>query len=325
MDELIDNYIGFYSGTDFWCAEKPDLTNLQDALALGQFLPVLVGQWDTPNFKLGVTADGMLLLHAKELIHDVPAMGRPEYFEASMAWWEKFMEQAYAFQLFVESASLQLDEERPVLTATVTPETSWTFGLMRGRIVRGNRSGEPYTSPERHRLRTYLEYVRDARQIPDGEFFLAPWPVIPSEIFATAIEQLSLVALQPGLVRWLSFIARSKVAFSRHDFEMSFVLSWFVIESAVNQMAKDSRQTEAAQRSNFYPRLQHLLHLGLISAEELKEINDLRRQRNALVHESESSTGVHSAAQRAGLIATGLALRTTGIDMLLQWHCAVRY
>jgi hypothetical protein len=177
-------------------------------------------------------------------------------------------------------------------------------------------------------LNRYIHFVRLHGRIPQHyDFSSYAWPEIKRITLDQAVTQFEYIVAHPKLVKWLAFIVRAKVAYGKNDFSMSLVQSWFVIESACKYLYESDLPDAAGKSSKLsVADISKILEeRGRFARTFAEMLDKIRRLRNRLVHQPESTRCSPDDCRLAGQLAIDLAMYGHGLDLVLNWNCAVRF
>jgi len=130
---------------------------------------------------------------------------------------------------------------------------------------------------------------------------------LPERVFKLAVERFALVCPDENLVRMLATVAKSLAEYKAGNHRISLVLAWFVIESVLAKKwehfldganltyADKSKRINSDRRARLlnsrdYPVsvVSNVLELvGSIDFSLFKRVDEVRAQRNAVVHDDQ--------------------------------------
>jgi hypothetical protein len=151
-----------------------------------------------------------------------------------------------------------------------------------------------------------------------------PHEVVHVEAARFALQKFALIARNEHHVTWLSYLLKAKTAYADNDYRMSFVLSWFIIESSLRRhwMIKNSG---SADSPNTWEIIDRLCAVGLISDEQKSALTFLRKLRNQLMHSPADTVCQPIHCYEAGQTACALALLGTDVDLVTSWQTKVQF
>jgi hypothetical protein len=326
--EFVENFVGFYMKKGFWVEKRLDLDRYSDARKMCGPSGEIAYTYECASFKLAVTIEGMLLLHHRGLAASMPPMGDVNYFNDALLWWEQFIDYAYALQAIIESSTIRLEAPCEVNAAEILPDNTSTIGLAGWSPVSGNRNGNRVIAEEFRDLSSYTDFVFRHGRVPQHYQFSAySWPEMQRRTLEHAVTRFEYVVNKPKLLKWLAFVVRAKVSYGKNDFTMSFLHSWFVIESACKNLY-DTSLTEGGLRSakmTMAKISKALETIGILSPAFVVALDEVRDVRNRLVHEPDRTNCTSDECKRAGQLAIDLATHGHELDLILNWHCGVRF
>lgn len=326
--EFVENFVGFYMKKGFWVEKRLDLDRYSDARKMCGPSGEIAYTYECASFKLAVTIEGMLLLHHRCLAASMPPMGDVNYFNDALLWWEQFIDYAYALQAIIESSTIRLEAPCEVNAAEILPDNTSTIGLAGWSPVSGNRNGNRIIAEEFRDLSSYTDFVFRHGRVPQHYQFSAySWPEVQRRTLEHAVTRFEYVVNKPKLLKWLAFVVRAKVSYGKNDFAMSFLHSWFVIESACKNLY-DTSLTDGGPRSakmTMAKISKALETIGILSPAFVVALDEVRDVRNRLVHEPDRTNCTSDECKRAGQLAIDLATHGHELDLILNWHCGVRF
>lgn len=326
--ENIADFVGFYMKTGFWVERRLDLNSYRDALRLCGPSAEIAYTYECVTFKVAITIEGMVMLHHRELAAAIPPMGDVEYFQDALVWWDSLLDYAYALQALLESATIRLEGPCEVNATEIIPDNTATIGMAGWSPVSSNADGNRVIGEEFRDLNRYVNFVGLHGRIPQHfDFSPYAWPEIKCSTLNRAIEQFEYVVAHPKLLKWVAFIIRAKVAYSKNDFSMSLIHSWFIIESACKHLY-ESDFPDAGLRSSrlSVAEISKILEeRGRFSRVFVETLDKIRRLRNRLVHEPDCTRCSPEECRIAGQLAVDLATYEHELELVLNWHCGVRF
>jgi uncharacterized protein YutE (UPF0331/DUF86 family) len=324
---LIEDYIGFYTKNHFWIDKLIHWEDLESDACLKGIIPEIRYIWeDEHNFKAAVTVDGLILLHIKKLAATVPNIGDPFQFQPAVEWWDEYIDFAHTVQLLLESATIDFELHNKVSATELTSAQTCTVGMENWCPV-NRRYGKGHNSLSA-RFDT-LEWVYSGRNsIPTPEV-VDPWPynyaVVSIELLNQVFTQFAAAFKNRKVIKWLSFIVKSKAAHERGDFRVSFTLAWFVIESACRDMASQTGAEMTGGHQKMYIIEKLLREKELINLENYLTISSLRKLRNKLIHNPDSTICMPTDSFVANGMALNLACRNFTFSIRISMSYSISY
>lgn len=329
--EYTEDFIGFYTHTGFWLDHDLDLTTYRDARRLAGIVGEVALSYSGERFKAAITVEGMILLHLPELARKLPPPGDPEHFDEWTAWWEEFLDHAYALQVFLESESIHREHPLQIEIGEVVPGSTTKVTMFDFAPLSAVPAGGRIIHQDIRDLNSYIDFVRLHGRVPQQfAFSTVWWPKLSKETVRAAFEKFELTLANPERTKWLALIARSKVAHSKNDFAISFLLSWFVIEASCKRLyahATDTRgDTEKREiKTGMDTLLKILLESESITADAYRAICAIKKIRNALMHQHDRTVISSSDCVTAGGLALNLSMREQPANIVLKWSCELSY
>jgi len=328
-DDGIDNFIGFYSAEGFWVDERIDVLDIKNEYRLAGIVPEISVWLDAEHFSAAVCVDGLMLLHVRELAATVPTMGDPAQFDAGVRWWDEHIHYANAMQICLESESIAHEpNSSEIMTAAVWQTETVRVGFQGRNPVRRAMSIGPSVIATRFEAANWSrgEGTAPVEAISTG---WTNWNVVPEDVVVSGLTKFEQVCTDPVLVKRLSFVAKAKSAYGRNDFAVAFTLLWFVIESAAKDMLAQSIPSKFAAKSRSHQSIHvvfaELKSEGSISDNLFALLENCRKLRNRMMHQSESTVCMPSDCRMAADAAVAIAVRKASLGIRMKWQCGVEF
>ncbi|NDL63226.1 hypothetical protein [Acerihabitans arboris] len=322
---LTDFYIGSYGAHPFWVGNHIDIYDPEQAELFRGIIPDFAVKLKNEYFKAAICVNGLMLLRIEHLARSMPYIADPIQYNFSAHWMDKYLDYVNTMQLCVESESIKCVNSYEIQSTATRANDICKVGML---------NGTPRSSSFNHRYGQSQFVVMNELKIwiTKGATWPSPLEVngwrLPHEFISieaakNALETFSVVANDEQQVRWLSYLVKAKTAYAENDYRMSFILSWFVIESSIqwlfNASAPGKQKTRTVEMIDF------LRIEGLISEETELCLDHLRRLRNNLMHKPAETVCPPDDCIKAGQAAIALAVRNSNITLVSSWRSSVQF
>lgn len=323
--ERMDFYLGFYCAQPFWVGRRIDIYDAAQAQCLRGIIPEVAVELTTEHIKAAICVNGLMLLRVEHLARTTPAIGDPTQFSQSALWMDEHLDYANAMQLCLESESIKHPDSYEAMATATRAKSVAKVGLLDG--IASN------ISFERGRMQTAVMQDLSAWIAGDAQYpspleaagWRVPHEVINLDAARCALEAFSIIARNQQQVRWLSYLLKAKTAYADNDYRMSFVLSWFVIESSVRWCWKAAHPEQKKPNMAVSRMIADLCVDGVISEKFKSRLEGLRVHRNALMHDPADTICQPDHCQDVGQAAIDLAVRDANIALVTAWESDVQF
>lgn len=320
-----EKFIGFYSADGFWVDEVVDFRDRQRSAKMIGIVPQIVAWEENERFKAAVCVDGLMLLRIKHLADTAPDMGNAGTFKESIAWLDELFDYANVMQLCIESESIKCGKSAEVLAATVLNSETCTVGFINDQPVNRSHQSSRSLSCARYEVASWIARgMEGPAPLEATSSGWATWQVISKDAVTAALNKFSDVSKDPVLVKWLSFMAKAKTAYSNNDYRVSFTLLWFVIESTAKVLWSE-QGTKTSGNANMVSITKGLKELGTISQDLLDRLDRTRVLRNKLVHEPGLTFVLPEDCMKAAGAAMDLVGCHQALGFILKWESSARF
>ena len=320
----MDFYVGFYGAHPFWVGNRIDVYDPEQAKRLRGIIPDVVVKLETERFKAAICVNGLMLLRVEHLAQSIPPIGDPTQFQQSALWMDEHLDYANAMQLCVESESIKCPASYEVLSTATRAKEICKVGMIGGAAVNVSFEHERSQAVVMHELSAWTATDAKSPSPLEVNGWRLPHEFIGIEAAQRALENFSIIARDGQQVRWLSYLVKAKTAYADNDYRMSFVLSWFVIESSVRWLWKTI--TSGKQKP---PKAELTIAAlcieGVISEQTKLCLTRLRQLRNKLMHEPAETICQPDECKAAGQAVLDLALRNSNIALISCWRSGVQF
>lgn len=322
--ERMDFYLGFYCAQPFWVGRHIDIYDAVQAQCLRGIIPEVVVELRTERIRAAICVNGLMLLRVEHLARATPNIGDPMQFTQSALWMDEHLDYANAMQLCLESESIKHPDSHEAMAMATRAKAIAKVGILNG-ITSNISFGRGHTQTTA--MHDLSAWIADGAQPPspiEAAGWRVPHEVINFDAARCALQAFSIIAHNERQVRWLSYVLKAKTAYADNDYKMSFVLSWFVIESSARWYWKAARpeQKEPFKLSRV---IADLCVEGVISEQFKSRLDRLREHRNDLMHEPADTICQPDHCQDVGQAAIDLAIREANIALVTAWKSDVQF
>ncbi|MCC4610023.1 hypothetical protein [Xanthomonas campestris] len=305
-------FVGFYTHGGFWPVTTNQPYGFKDLSGLIGLAPEVALEIDAPEIQVKVCVDGLVLLRISHLDRSRPDMSDPHMLQQSVVWWASHLDYAHTLQLCLESASIACDRSSEIQVAALTPSETCRIVFQNGVAISRVNSRNASTLDTRQRALARAQSLGDplaSALDPDWE----AWRRVSYEAITSAFELFKIIFPDPNLVKRLAMIVQAQAAFARCDYKISFVLLWFVIESATREIASLPPKSHLSQSINY------LRNSCSFSTTTLNELDALRKHRNNLMHEPGDTVCTPTQCVRAGQTALDVSMYGRDSKFFTKW------
>jgi hypothetical protein len=320
-----EKFIGFYSADGFWVDEVIDFRDRQSSAKMIGIVPQIVAWKESEWFKAAVCVDGLMLLRMKHLADTAPDMGNAGTFKESVAWLDELFDYANVLQLCIESESIRCGKSAEVLAAAVLNSETCTVGFINDQPVNRAHQSNRSLSCARYEVASWIARgMEGPAPLEATSSGWATWQVIFKDAVFAALNKFTDVSKDPVLVKWLSFMAKAKTAYSNNDYRVSFTLLWFVIESTA-KLLWSAQQPQTSGHAIMASITKGLKERGKINQDLLDRLDRTRDLRNKLLHEPGLTIVLSEDCMRAAGAAMDLVGCYQSVGFVLKWESNVRF
>jgi hypothetical protein len=333
---LTERYIGYYTHPGFWAGETVDPNNLEGRPDFETLMSEWVVNYGSGENTLAVCRDGMILLRVPSL----QASGSEYMFGDTgkkAQLWEQYLDYFNCLLLLLDSASVTLMKYVPGyfdLRAISRHDTMMLY-FQDGKEVQFS-----FMKSSANSMRSAY-YERFPKMYPTGfvdefRFRNAIRATVPRHVFDVVQREFSIITGDPLIRTQLSTITKSIGEHKDGNYALSLVIAWFVIESILTQKWGDfveSRNTVPSERTTKRVNkrrkdnllngrdytvsvIANILELAdVIPFDVFSQVDEIRGNRNRIVHQQPTYTCTSEHSQQAIMLALKLATETSGLEL----------
>lgn len=322
---LTNFYVGSYAAYPFWVGNCIDIYDPEQAELFRGIIPSISVKLENEYFKSAICVNGLMLLRIEHLAQSMPHIADPTQYNFSVHWMDKYLDYVNTMQLCIESESIKCSNSHEVQSIATRANDICKVGMING-IPRSSTITHTYRQSHSVVMNELKMWISNGAKWPsplEVNGYRLPHEFISIEAAQNALKNFSVIIHDEQKVRWLSYLVKAKTAYAENDYRISFILSWFVIESSIQWLFQ--ALIPAKKNPCTAEMIKFLCIEGLIS-EELKLCLDyLRRLRNALMHNPAKAICPPDECIKAGQTALALAVRNSGIDLVSSWRSSVQF
>jgi len=283
---MIEKYLGFYLSKPCWIEQAIDIENgiPQD---FSKQMEEERFSYEGSGFILKIFRDGQFLIRIKKDFGENPDPNVIPNLEAMNKKWSAHLNFANALILLFESAFLTEFRYGYFEIQELTKSNTFVVNCENGRMSGNTMAEGTVKEYQSARLRWFLPPMN-----PQGfekyHPFFHPREVIKKSVLDKLSADLNMISNDERLIRLLSQFTKSISEFKIRNFDTSLVLSWFVIESIINDKYHPY-QTEKEKKENSHPtgvkrKIEILKENEIMSDEFALELQEIREVRNKIAH-----------------------------------------
>jgi hypothetical protein len=284
------SYFSFYPSVPFWAVSSPNINDISDNSVFYQKMAETAFSNENNKFTIKICRDGKIMLHLTEL--EKTNNSESPSLEHIIKNKRTYLEYLNAFYLILDSETIKIDRRSHFNLHEITIKDIISFSSFPGGgfiETPNHESISSYFNNGRH----LSSYSRDT-PLSFDQRILTRIPISRAAI-ESACAVFKKASESDKLVQKLASFTKSISEYKIGNYETSLVLSWFIIESLLNEKWKghfSSFPRINAERSKFLSGnsfniavTSNLLELwGEISFDSLNNITKLRQLRNKIVH-----------------------------------------
>ena len=319
----LEQYYGFYTNRPFWAISKPDFSITQTLLQFTPAMSEVVAEYEDTYYKLRFCRDGLVLFHSK--FQNLDFKNVLEYLNALYVLIESESEKWFFGRTFTIGE---------INSGDVIPYT------MHDKVIKGvNTSCVSFEKLHEYNARFLPFYIPvDIKKVDlNGEF----WPnlikhtiisdpriksregrVLSKELFDGINTTFSQVVKNYTSVTLLAQMTKALEQFNNARYDISLILSWFVIETYLYNLykAKVVKNISAGDEEISSVELLKVLNQRrVLSYDLVGDIHKIRILRNAIVHNTfESQTTAQDALLAFEIIKKFIA-QDIGLTLNLKY------
>jgi len=309
-------YTAFYPTIPFWAGETAkERKTPEDNILL---LPEIVFIYETDSYSLAICQDGLIMLHVANLEDRVNTVRDKDDKMADIQWsaWGEYFDYLNTLYLIFHTITIELKDVRVCSPMALSFSDVFRFTVTDGQV----ESFELYQTTIVHARSALLSKYEEPS-------------ILPKEIFDQLNESFQKASSDITLVKRLSQIAKAYHEFQDGNFSHGLLLAWLIIESIVmekwNNLLSDKNTTFPDDRKRInsdrkkllkgrdYPIsvVTNMLELhDYLTFEEFSNINTIRKNRNAVVHQDPAYICSSEHSEEAIVLAWKFATEGKGIE-----------
>jgi len=295
------SYIAFYTTKPFWAGSPLNLSKPETQKYFTSQMGNVVFSYENKVFEFKVCRDGMLMFRIHNLEAEIPSHDHADI-NTLISWWSRYIKYANCLHLLLDSCVVEVEKLAYLELFEITNKDVIRIVFEDGKMIRTSIPSESLVSifqmlryPLAIPFETLLQCTNVENRIP-----------LRKAIFDLTAEKFSYVAGEEVLVDILSRIAKSIAEYKVGNYSTSVALSWFAIESIINQKWQrflddkgvtyndGSKRINSKRRECFNGRdypisvIINVLELSdSITFSLFKDIDTVRGYRNNIVHQEE--------------------------------------
>ncbi|AVO31755.1 hypothetical protein D7Y24_14300 [Stenotrophomonas maltophilia] len=324
MLDKMEFHLGFHSAHPFWLGERIDIYDPEQNDCLRGIIPEVRASLQTDQFDAAICVNGLMLLHVHHLSRTTPDMSVAGDFDQSALWMDRHLDYANALQLCLESESIKHPDSYEVSATATRANDICKIGFLDGFPVNVSFGSARTLTTVMHAMSRWVSDGALAPSPLEAPGWRIPHEVVDVEVARLALQKFALIARDEHRVTWLSYLLKAKTAYSDNDYRMSFVLSWFVIESSLrwHWMMKNPGSAESPKT---WKLIDNLCEGGPLSDQHKPALTYLRNLRNQLMHNPADTTCQPGQCFEAGEMACALALLSANVELVTSWQTKVQF
>ncbi|MDF7790500.1 hypothetical protein P4908_09650 [Pantoea ananatis] len=323
-NESMEFYIGSYMNRPFWVGKCFDIYDADQRCVFDGIIPDIAVKTQNEYFKAAICVNGLLLLRIQHLAQAMPDIGNPTHYNNAALWLDKCLDYVNALQICLESESIKCVNSHNVRAITTRTIDICKVGMLRGKALNCSLNTE-YGNSQAVVMNELKRWIANDGKWPsplETDGWRLPHEFISIDAVKRAFDMFSNVVNDEIKIRWLSYLVKAKTAYAENDYRMSFVLSWFVIESNIKSSLYSSG---TIKKTHIHEMIKQLYSQGVLSEEIRKRLDHLRKIRNCLMHNPvETFCSSHDCIE-AGQVALNLVVSNPNTNIVLSWHSSFQF
>lgn len=325
-----EDYIGFYPSRPFWAVTPIDL---EDPTSLDKFHELMseeVFAFEEDPFKIKICRDGMILFRYNQIkISESEQSGRGIEILASR--WGQYLDYLNTLYFLLDSTTCKLQNISYFNLSEITHRDAFRVGFednkWKGESIASESIASTYqTARYRSSYSPGLPLGLDSRML--GRI------VIKHNVLEETIRIFNLIKEDYKSIKMVSTIAKSLSEYKVGNYDTSLILSWFVIETVLNEewqtyiTSKNIDYPSGKKRINYERKkyltgrgfpvslVSNMLEVsGVINFNLFEEIDEVRGYRNKIAHNDHAFETGASHCKLAINKAIELALKKYSLNI----------
>jgi len=315
----METFVGSYTSEGFWVDEGIDPYEPESAYRLKGIIPEVAIYAADERFRVIVCIDGLVLLRMEQLAASIPPMGDPQRFEESLLWWGAHLDYANTLLLLIESESIKCEFSQEAIAEAVSISDTCRVDLLNGLPVNRRYPQRRSSLTARSDMTAWILGGMKTSLANEVIGDLGLWRTVKRPAIQKAIDRFTIASRDTDLVKLLSLVVKAKTAFKYNDYQVCFVLLWFVIESSLKKRFRQHPHEKRGFTSlaNIVDRLRVT---GSISDDIAEDVHMLRKIRNEQMHEPGSTVCTPRDCLQAAHIAIQFATEAIDLSLTMKWQ-----
>ena len=286
----------FYAATPFWVQDQISISGQTIPEDLSDLMAECMYSHSTDDYKLSVCRDGMFIIEVSSLENDLKkSSSSPQFSELE----GRYLEYINCVILLLESALQKVSGDNWIFSEEINKKNviHVFFEDNHFKIM----SHPSYGTAE---LFTGSRILKTISPYDGSESWLKGREVLGQDVFNELFQDADIVFKSDENVKLLARLMKSLSEYRMADKEISLLISWFVLESFINQKwdiwleEQNKESLEGSKRINSKRReeltkgrdytasvISNFLELAnVLSFDEFKHLTVLRKVRNSIVH-----------------------------------------
>lgn len=312
----MENFIGFYPSRPFWAETKAEFHLATTQKEFNETMNTIVYQKTDGDTSLKICRDGQILLRIKKL-------ERVQYSEEMIPTEEAvkrqraYLEYMNSFYLLLDSALVETQKfcyfnlheitGRDIFSVTIKDGTPNSWSVPQESVASVFLSARDF-----HSYNADIPIEHDQR--------MRSRIVVSSNSLLLAGENFFRALSDPNTVKYLSSLAKSLSEYKSGNYDISIILSWFIIESILNKLWSkhltslhksypngrsriNSKRKESIERqlNNIGSKTSMLELFEILDFDTFEKIEEARDIRNKIAHRDKFSSSPDMAVRTIDL------------------------
>lgn len=325
-----ERFIGFYPSKPFWAGSSIDFDNPNLLENFTDLMSEEVFAYMDGPFKIKIFRDGMILFRNAHL-EISEEENRPEPIEGLVSRWGQYLDFLNALYLFIDSSTCKIQNISYFNLSEITHRDAFRV-TFENDIWKGQSIAIESVASMYQMARFKSSYPPGLPLRVDPKISMRQ--VIELNVFEESVRLFKEVQDDYKTIKMVSGIAKSLSEYKVGNYDTSLILSWFVIESILNEKwinYLDSKNIDypncrkrinSVRKQYFTGRdfpvslVTNMLEISdIIGFELFEEIDTIRGYRNKIVHHHPNFTTESSHCKLAINKAVELALEKYEISI----------
>lgn len=301
---LKERYFGFYLFNPMWVIDAVNLQSENLAEHYTDLMSEEVFKNENHKYILKLCRDGMFLFKIKSIEKKLQRVNQAQGFSEYLDEWSKYLKYANSIALLFESAFLKVTQLQYFETRELTAKDAFGVAFENGKFRAHTIAN--FSISEKFQLSRYLSYFSNVNQIFTNPIFLGR-QIVSKAVLDSLANDFDSIYDNESLVSMFSELIKSISEFKIANFNTSLVIAWFIVESiinakwrtwiqsktSINETGKDrinSKRFEKLEGRDYPISVKmNILELnGLLPIELFLKLDEMRSQRNKIVHRNQN-------------------------------------